>query len=265
MVDLLTRGFAVRSRHHWQRALMTLKLHPTPGGFPKFGYLLESGGTPVGVILLIFSNIPAANGCRTRCNISSWYVEPEFRAYASMLISQAIKYKDVTYVNISPAKHTRRIIEAQGFSRYSNGQFVCVPALNMTCADSDARVTVVDVPPTVQFGSSEHDLLSIHKAHGCLSLWCETPTGVHPFVFMPRLIKGAVACAQLIYCRDIHEFVRFARPVGRYLTARGRPFVIIDSNGPIRDWSENTSATRHRNISKGPTSRGSAIWLIPKS
>ena len=34
-----------------------------------------------------------------------------------MLISQAIKYKDVTYVNISPAKHTRRIIEAQGFSR----------------------------------------------------------------------------------------------------------------------------------------------------
>jgi hypothetical protein len=233
VVNLLTRGFAVRSRCYWQRALMTLRLHPTPGGFPKFGYLLESDGAPVGVILLIFSTIPAANGSRTRCNISSWYVEPEFRAYASMLISRAIKYKDVTYVNISPAKHTQRIIEAQGFSRYSSGQFVCVPLLKMSCADRDARVTVFDGPPTAQFGSAEHDLLSIHKAHGCLSLLCETPTGVHPFAFMPRLVKGAVTCAQLIYCRDTHEFVRFAQPIGRYLTARGRPFVIIDSNGPI--------------------------------
>ena len=42
-----------------------------------------------------------------------------------------------------------------------------------------------------------------------------------------------MTCAKLIYCRDIHEFVRFARPVGRYLIARGRPFVIINSNGPI--------------------------------
>jgi hypothetical protein len=39
------------------------------------------------------------------------------------LQSQAIKHKNVTYVNISPALHTRPIVEAQGFSRYGNGQF----------------------------------------------------------------------------------------------------------------------------------------------
>ncbi len=233
VVNLLTRGFDVRSRHYWQRALTKLKAHPTPDGLPKFGYLLESDGTPVGVVLLIFSTIPAANGKRTRCNVSSWYVEPEFRSYAPMLISQAIKHKNVTYVNVSPAAHTLRIIETQGFSCYCSGQFVGIPAMNVTCADSAARVTGVDVLPAVQFDYAEHELLSIHKAHGCLTLWCETPTGVHPFAFMPRLLKGLVPCAQLIYCRDVQEFVRFARPIGRYLTARGRPFVLIDSNGPI--------------------------------
>jgi hypothetical protein len=233
VVNLLTRGFKLRSRYYWQRALTKLKLHPTPSEFPKFGYLLESDGTPVGVILLIFSAIPTAHGWRTRCNLSSWYVEPEFRIYASMLISQAIKYKNVTYVNTSPAKHTWPIVEAHGFSRYSNGQFVSVPALNMTCADSDAQVTGVDAALDLHCDSSERDLLLIHKAYGCLSLWCRTSSGAHPFAFMPRLVKGVMPCTQLIYCRDIQDFVQFAWPIGRYLTARGRPLVIIDSNGPI--------------------------------
>ena len=37
----------------------------------------------------------------------------------------------------------------------------------------------------------------------------------------------------MIYCRDIDDFVRFARPLGRYLAWRGRPLVIVDANGPI--------------------------------
>jgi len=136
-------------------------------------------------------------------------------------------------VNVSPAMHTWPLVEAQGFSRYSNGQFVSVPALNMTCADSDAQVIGVDAAADVHFDSFELDLLTIHKVHGCLSLWCKTSTGAYPFAFLPRLAKGVMPCAQLIYCRDIQDFVRFARPIGRYLTARGRPLVIIDSNGPI--------------------------------
>ena len=74
---------------------------------PKFGYLLESGGDLVGVILLIFSSIPGQDTSKIRCNVSSWYVEPAFRSHASLLISQAIKHKNVTYVNISPAMHTQ--------------------------------------------------------------------------------------------------------------------------------------------------------------
>jgi hypothetical protein len=60
-----------------------------------------------------------------------------------------------------------------------------------------------------------------------------TAERAYPFVFRPRMVKGIVACTQLVYCHDIESFVRFTRPLGRYLMLRGRPLVIIDANGPI--------------------------------
>jgi hypothetical protein len=233
VADLLTRGFRIRSREYWQHAMKQLGSHPTPAGLPRYGYLLESGGVPVGVILLIFSSIPANDAANTRCNVSSWYVEPEFRSHAALLISQAIKHKNVTYVNVSPAMHTRPIVEAQGFARYTSGQFAAVPALSGHCPDDTAKVVGIDTPPQAPFESSELKLLSMHRDYGCLGLWCVTAERAHPFVFMPRRVKGVIPCVQLIYCRDVQDFVRFARPIGRYLALRGRPLVIVDSNGPI--------------------------------
>jgi len=231
VIDLLTRGFKSRGKSHWERSLMRLKAHPTPKWLPKFGCLLESDGVPVGVVLLIYSAIPAVHGCQTRCNISSWYVAPEFRSYASMLVGYAIRERNVIYVNISPAAHTLPIIQAQGFSRYSDGQFVCIPAMSRT---SLGATSLVDVDPNEcpDHGATENALLLDHKTHGCLSVWCKTADSAHPFVFMPRLARG-LPCVQLIYCRHTQEFVRFAGSIGRYLAARGRPLVILDSNNPI--------------------------------
>ncbi len=183
------------------------------------------------MVLLIFSSIPASDAVTTRCNVSSWYVEPKFRSQAALLVSQALKHKNVTYVNISPAMHTRPIVEAQGFARYTSGQFVALPALSKM--DGGATVIGTETVPNAHFEPSELDLLLIHRDYGCLGLWCVTPERAYPFVFMPRLVKGLVPCAQLIYCRNIQDFVRFARPIGRHLVKRGRPFVIVDSNGPI--------------------------------
>src|SRR5882672_6303833 len=171
VAELLTRGFRIRSTAYWRRALAKLGSHPTPEGLPKYGYLLESGGVPVGVILLIFSSIPASDAVTTRCNLSSWYVEPAFRSHAPLLISQAIKHKNVTYVNISPALHTRPIVEAQGFTRYSNGQFVTVPAFGRNFRDQ-AKVIDVETRPDAQFEAAELELLTVHKEYGCVSLWC---------------------------------------------------------------------------------------------
>jgi hypothetical protein len=231
VTDLLTRGFPERSRQFWAKVLACLAQHPTPANLPKFGYLLENGGRPVGVILLIFSRMPYGPGYAIRCNVSSWYVEPSYRSYASFLAAKALSHKDVTYLNITPAPHTQPIAQAQGYFQYSAGIFVAVPSLNLFgCA---ARVAAFEPRSDVDVELFERDLLLEHATYGCISLWVSTPQGGYPFVFRPRVLKGILGWAQLIYCRDIKDFVRCAGPIGRYLAARGKPLVILDANQPI--------------------------------
>ena len=95
------RGFPNRNRQFWQRALNELARREPPPGLPKYGYLLESDGVPVGAILLICSAMRDGDKLAPRCNLSSWYVEPAFRAYAPLLVSHALRHKEVTYLNVS--------------------------------------------------------------------------------------------------------------------------------------------------------------------
>lgn len=233
IAEVLGRGFPRLSREYWARAVDRLAKHPTPTGMPKFGYLLESAQRPVGVVLLISSLIKDNGTFTVRCNVSSWFVEQNFRIHAPLLISQAIRKKEITYFNISPAKHTQPIIEAQGFLRYSNGQFV-VPALPSARRRGSVQVVGLDVQPNANFEPFERDLLLSHAEYGCISMWCTTNERAYPFVFLPRLVKQVIPCVQLAYCRHMEDFVRFARPIGSYLAVRGKPFVLIDSKGPIR-------------------------------
>jgi hypothetical protein len=233
VASLLAEGFPVHDRAFWLQAFTQLRRHVAPPGLPKYGYLLEGEGGPVGALLLICSTMPAGDAPAARCNLSSWYVKPRFRAYAPLLVSHALQHRNVTYTNVSSAPHTRPIIEAQGFLRYSDGIFVAVPALQGVFGGAKVEVFDAKSEPHVQFDSFEREVLLRHAQHGCLSLWGLACGRAYPFVLRPRLVRSYVPCAQLIYCRDVGDFSRFAGPIGRILARRGRPFVLIDANGPI--------------------------------
>jgi hypothetical protein len=253
VAKLLRKGFPRRSREYWLQVLDRLAKHPTPPSMPKYGYLLENASEPVGVILLISSTMQDDDTFKIRCNVSSWYVEPNFRIHAPLLISQAIKKKNITYFNISPAKHTLPIVEAQGFSRFSDGQFV-TSVFRSVRSRTQAQVVGSDVNPNAPFEPFERDLLLAHAQYGCISVWCTTSEGAYPFVFLPRVVKRIVPCVQLIYCRHIEDFIQFARPIGSYLWSRGRPFVLIDSKGPIRGLVGRYFDGISPKYSKGPVS-----------
>jgi hypothetical protein len=230
---LLACGFPSRDLQFWQDALAQLGARRPPADLPQYGYLLESGDRLVGAILLICAQVQTGEASLRRCNLSSWYVEPEFRSYGSLLVSRALAHKNVTFLNISAAPHTWPIIEAQGFCRYSNGVFVAVPALNGLFGSSGVKILDARTRPTVAFDPLEQDILVQHADLGCISLWCATSERAYPFVFRPRRVKKLLPCAQLIYCRDVGDFVRFAGPLGRRLLRHGKPFAIVDANAPI--------------------------------
>jgi len=233
VADLLARGFYGRSRDYWLNGLQRQAARQGPEGYPRFGYMLDHDGRPVGVLLLIYSFREAEGGAAIHCNLSSWYVEPAFRSYAALLISCALRHKDITYLNVTAAPSTRAIAEAQGYLRYNRGLFVAAPALSLRSSSAEVKSVSVEPPAAGQIESWEQDLLLEHAKYGCISLWVETAEGAYPFVFRVRRLKGIAPYPQLVYCRDIQDLARFARPIGRFLLSRGHPLVAIDSDGPI--------------------------------
>lgn len=229
VVRLLTRGFPSRPASHWDHALAVMAVRRVPPDCPRFGFVLASGDRLAGVVLLIFSEPPDA-GAVPRCFVSSWYVEDEFRAYASWLINRALGKKQAVYVNTSSAAHTRGTIAAQGFQCYAQGLYFSTAAFAKS--GEPAKIDRVDARDTGDGRLSA--LLADHAGYGCISLICSAGGRTYPFVFLKRRIpKTILSCAELIYCADITEFIRFARPLGRYLLREGLPVVMVGANGPL--------------------------------
>ncbi|MFC0239239.1 acyl-CoA acyltransferase [Rhodopseudomonas telluris] len=252
---LLTRGFVGRTADYWRRGLHRQGERKIPPGCPRYGYLLEAGGEPVGVLLLLYAQRGGTDDAGLRCNVSSWYVEPEFRNYATMLTSIAQKNKAVTYINISPAVNTWPIIEAQGFRRYCQGMFVALPLLS--AAERGMRVERVNAAPAAVEGldPAEFDLLRSHAAYGCLSLVCRVGREAIPFILVPKRIKHGrfpTPAMQLVYCRDVPDVVRCAGALGRALIWRGVAMLIVDANGPIAGLKGKYLQSRGCKYFKGP-------------
>jgi hypothetical protein len=234
VVKLLSRGFsAQRSHNFWEHVLKRLAERPVLEGYPRYGCLLESDGKPVGVFLQIFSRIWLDGEVKIRCNVSSLYVDPGFRIYAPIFELQIFKCKDVTVLDISPIPSRRAVMEARKYIRYSNGIFMATPVLRQSPSVVSVRLFEASAPPDVSVEAHEYEMLLEHAEFGCLSLWCVTSEGAHPFIFRPRVLKGFLRCVQLVYCREVDEFVRFAWPIGKFLASKLQFLVLIDANGPI--------------------------------
>jgi hypothetical protein len=234
VIDCLQRGFPERPRTYWANALERMSKRDAVADFPRYGYALAAESQIVGVILLIFSRCDGESDGDIRCNLSSWCVDKEFRSYAPLIHFTAVKRKEATYLNISPAEHTRKTIEAFGFRRFSNGQTILTPILSSPQRGVRVLPFVPHGPEASLMPSNEQRLLAEHAAMGCLSLVCVSNGHAHPFVFQRRAIfHRLISCPQLIYSRSMDEFLRFAGPIGRFLLFRTGPICAVDALGPL--------------------------------
>jgi len=89
--------------------------------------------------------------------------------------------------------HTRPIVEARVFARYSNGQFVAVPALSRLRRDTAKVIGIPTAAGGFHASASERSRpirIWLHQA-------CGVDVGARaPLVFMPAVGDGVAPCAQ---------------------------------------------------------------------
>ncbi len=253
--DLLTRGFVHRSRDYWMRGLHRQGTRSLSPDVPRYGYMLEHQGAPVGCLLLIYSSKIIDGEAATCCNVSSWYVDPEFRNYAALFASMTQKRKDVTYSNVTPAVTTWPILDAQGFVPYCRGLYFSVPTLSRGGRGVVVEAVTQDTAFIAGLPDADLALLKRHAEYGCLSLVCRTADGALPFIFFSLRKRGGMIplpAMQLGYCRSIDDYVRCAGAIGRHLLRRGKPIVTIDANGAMAGLPGVYTEMRGRKYFKGP-------------
>ena len=242
-MTLLAAGFPQRTIGYWRRGLGRLGARPAPEGFPRYGYVMADGERLVGIILVIGST--DAEGI-VRGNLSSWCVDPAYRGFSGILASMPLKMKGATLFNISAAPETHATIEAQGFRRYVAGSFHAPAFLAPPIGPMSLSVIGETDAATSPF------LASLAR-QGCLCFEIRAQGEILPFAFVPtRIVGGRFRAAQIVYCRDTDDFVRFARPLGRALLRRGYPTVVLDANGPIPGLRGRFVAGRRLRYARGP-------------
>ena len=190
---LLARGFHNRDRQFWLRAFAQLRVASRRRGCRNMvtswkAAACRSGRFSLSARWCARRAQPARSFPAATCRAGT--SNPSFRAYAPLLVSQALRHKHVTYLNVSPAPHTRPIIEAQGFSRYCDGVFVAVPMLNGLYGGGVGLQRGGAVALTHAGLIPSNRMLVQHAALGCISLWCTHAQSAYPFVFRTRLVKS---------------------------------------------------------------------------
>jgi hypothetical protein len=253
--DLLTRGFQHRRREYWMRGLRHQSTRPLPPDAPRYGYLLEHDGLPVGCLLMIYSSKIIKGESAICCNVSSWYVDPAFRNYAALFASMTQKRKEITYFNVTPAVATWPILEAQGFVPYCRGLYFSVPALSRGGRGMTVEAVTADTRSVAGLPDADLEMLKRHAGYGCLSLVCRTTQAALPFIFFSlRKRRGIIPlpAMQLGYCRSIADYIDCAAAIGRYLLRRGKPIIIVDATGALAELPGIYSEARGRKYYKGP-------------
>lgn len=259
VIGLLRTGFPERSEAYWRQGLARHLARGVPDGVPRFGYCLDHGGRAVGVLLTLYTQVVGPAGFHLRCNLSSWYVEPPFRAMAVMLDSHTMRDKAVTYLNVSAAPHTWAMQEARGFQRYCRGQVIALPALSRRRRGQSVEAFSEAIAAALP--ARERALARDHAAYGCVVLVCREGDAACAVVLQARrlnIVPGWTAsptarCFQLVFGPTAEELARWLGAIGRHLLRHhGTALLVLDANGPLRGAVGRYFEGRAPKYAKGP-------------
>lgn len=252
---LLDRGFPGHRRDHWSSGLARMSRRPVPENLPRYGYCLETEARIVGVLLLISATRRIADLDFPFINVASWYVEPDYRAYAQLLVSMALRNRAVTFTNVTPAPHTWPIVEAQGYERYCDGLFFAAAALKRPARGvSIMAFDTVAHDPAVQ-ALPEYAMLERHHELGCRVLVVGEDGRLSGCVFRRYRIRSgrlALPAMLVIHAPDRPQLVRIAGNLGRWFLREAAPVLVMDANGPVAGLPGVYTARRGRKYYRGP-------------
>lgn len=103
------------AHEHPPEVLRRLFEHPWAPDEPDAGFVLTAGEKIVGVIVGVYARRIIDEQPYGFCNISTWYVEPDYRRQSLLLLRSLMAREEYTLTNFSSSPDVGRILEALHF------------------------------------------------------------------------------------------------------------------------------------------------------
>jgi acetoacetyl-CoA synthetase len=141
------------------------------GEKPDLGFVLVDGEDTVGFLGTVYARRQTAKGTSVVCNLTSWYIRPEYRGWGTALLAAALRDESITYTALTPGPASRKVFKALRFAPLAERRIVMPPLLHAETLRGPRPAISFD-PRTVRGALDERQrrVFDDHAPHDCLQL-----------------------------------------------------------------------------------------------
>lgn len=199
---------------------------------PSFGFVLSVGSQIVGFLGTIYSQRSlGGQASELVCNLTSWYVQPEYRGWGSFLLAAALRDKVTIYTSLTPGPETRAMLQRLGFATLEKQRYF-LPLLNGRIVRRRGLEFEHEPDKIRNFlDEANRRILDDHLPYNLLHLVVWEGGECTYLVLKRRIIRAwgpvRIPVSELLYCSDPKMLVRHFESIKLAVLVRQRAFVFI--------------------------------------
>lgn len=138
---------------------------------PNLGFILAHGDEIVGFLGTVYARRQIGSTRNVVCNLTSWYVRPDYRGWGTALLAAATRDDGISYTALTPGPLSRQVFMALGFQRLDEHRIVMPLLLDAETLHKPRPVILFD-PGAVRRSLNEQQQRTYddHAPYDCLQL-----------------------------------------------------------------------------------------------
>jgi fatty-acyl-CoA synthase len=165
---------------------------------PDLGLVLTVSDKIVGFVGKIYASRNMGQNGGVVCNLTSWYVLPEFRGWAGELLAAAVSDESVTFTAFTPEAATIQMLEALGFAKLYTRKLILPPLLQAGTFRERGMSVAFDLATVRQtLDQANREMLDDHIGCDCMPLTLRSGSE-DAFIIVKRCAGGHARLNRLI-------------------------------------------------------------------
>lgn len=138
---------------------------------PDLGFVLADGDEIHGFLGTVYAERRSGTRTSLVCNLTSWYVRPEYRGWGTALLAAAIQDEATTYTSFTPGPLSRQVFKTLRFTRLDQSKIFMLPLLHADTLGGPRPVLSFD-PDSVRslLDDAQRRIFDDHAPYDCLQL-----------------------------------------------------------------------------------------------